>query len=222
MLPAGPDPTTSTSNDVVDHHSFLMRPRTVRSGFEEDSCREPLLIRTASPRTCSGRSRVTTTCSKNCSRSDRTGVGGARWSPTSRTAVRAPFSTWPPGPQASRSHSPAVPNAHITGIDITEAMLRRGHARVARRSGGPRAARRRASRTASLSRRLVRRADVHLSVALRRRSRRDAARARTRPQTGRGDRQPGVLGPSEPVLAVLVVAVHARRVAGCGLPHRRS
>ena len=98
----------------------------------------------------------------------------------------------------------------------------RTRARRARRRGRPCAARRRASRTASLSRRLVRRAHVHLSAALRRRSRRDAPRARRGPQAGRGDRKPGVLGASEPVLAVLVVAVHARRVAGCGLCHRRS
>ena len=70
--------------------------------------------------------------------------------------------------------------------------------------------------------RLIRRADVHLSPALRRRSRRDAPRTRTRAQAGRGDRKPGVLGSSEPVLAVLVVAVHPRRVAGCRLCHRRS
>src|SRR5262249_19666095 len=63
---------------LVGHTRFLIPTGTVRCSDEEGPCRRPLSTRTALPRTCSGRSRVTTTCSRSCCPSDRTGAGGAR------------------------------------------------------------------------------------------------------------------------------------------------
>ena len=127
-------------------------------------------------------------------------------------------------PPASRSRSAAAPGHEITGIDITEAMLRQGHdARPARAGAADRV-----QLVVGQAERLpfpdadVRRADVHLSPALRRRSRGDDVRAGSRARAGRRDREPGVRGAAHRVLALLVVVLHARRVAGCGLSHRRA
>ena len=113
--------------------------------------------------------------------------------------------------------------AQITGIDITEAMLRRGHGRVARVGAADRV------------RLLVGQAErlpfpdrsfdaLTFTYLLRYVSdpAGDASRTRTRPQAGRGDGKSGVLGSGDAVLAVLVVALYPRRVARCRLCHGRS
>ena len=114
-------------------------------------------------------------------------------------------------------------DAHITGIDITDSMLRRGRERVAHAGAADRVRLLRGeAERLPFPDRSFDALDVHLSAAVRRRSRRDPSRAHARPPAGRGDRQSGVLGTCEPVLAVLVVAVHARRATSCGLCRRRS
>ena len=113
--------------------------------------------------------------------------------------------------------------ADVTGIDITEAMLRRGRERVnqAGASGRVRLLVGQAERLpfpdesfdaltfTYLLRYVVDPAD-------------DAARARSCSPPWGGDRKSGVLGPCQSVLAVLVVALHARRATGCGVSHRWS
>ena len=133
--------------------------------------------------------------------------------------IRGPSSTSPPGQPASRSRSPGGPSSRSPASTSPKRCSDAGTS-ASQQAGrcGSRAARRRSSRTASLSRRLIRRADVHLSAALRRRSRRDAC-ASSHACSGRA-RPIASLEfsvPAESVLAVLVVDVHARRAAGCGL-----
>ena len=118
--------------------------------------------------------------------------------------------------------------ARVTGIDITEAMLRRGRAAVRQEGLQARIALvGRSGRTAPVPGRHLRRADLHLPVALRRRPGRDARRARPRGPTGRRRRQPRVPRPTATAAARRLVALHARgparsrRVGGPGVVPRR-
>ncbi len=79
---------------------------------------------------------------------------------------------------------------------------------------------RRPGRAAAVRRCDLRRAHLHLSAALRRRSRCDTARARPGGQAGRHGGQPGVPAPAEPLLAVLVVGLHQARPPGRWVRHR--
>ena len=86
-----------------------------------------------------GRSRAATTCSKSCCRSGRTGAGDARWSRTSARRDPQTVLDVATGTAGVALALTRTTNAQITGIDITEAMLRR-------RSRTRRASRRRADR----------------------------------------------------------------------------
>src|SRR5215217_4990731 len=75
---------------------------------------------------------------------------------------------------------------------VTEELVRRGHEVVGLdQNEGMLAVARRRGRTAAVRRRRVRRADLHVSIALRRRPARDAARARAGRRARRDDRDAG-------------------------------
>src|SRR5450759_4768106 len=115
MLPAGPEPTTMTSNEPLTRPAALRPTLGVRREERCSCCLAHLRIRIASPRTCSRASPAGTTCSPRCCRSARTGAGHVE-----NTAGTAGVAL-----QIERRTG-----AFVTGIDLTEAMLRRGQANV--------------------------------------------------------------------------------------------
>ena len=108
----------------------------------------------------------------------------------SRWDLRTACSTSRPAPAWSRRRSCARTGCHVTALDQSADMLAGLRARLAAdpaAGGADRAARGRGG-AAAVRRRRVRRAHVHLPAALRRRPRRDAARARARRQARRDGR----------------------------------
>ena len=108
-------------------------------------------------------------------------------------------------------------SAHVIGLDLSESMLRhRGRQHRRRGLAGPRRPRARARRTTAIPRCDLRRTDVHVPTALRRRPGGDTRRIGSRGQTRRTDRQPRVRSAHGTVVASRVVVLHADHPA-----HRR-
>ena len=113
-------------------------------------------------------------------------------------------------------------SAQITGIDITEAMLRRGQVRRRAPERQVAFARRRACRTASFPDSSFDALTFTYLLRYVADPAANAARARTCPQTRRYDRKPGVLGPSGTGSGGSVVAVHRGVLPVAGYLERRS